>query len=130
MPQPLTLERKFRVRHYECDAYGHVNHANYLRYMQEAAFDASAAAGHDIGCYEALGAWWWIRETAITYYRPLSYDDVVTVQTWVADFKRARSRRAYRFTHIETGDLVAEACSDWVYLDRFDPNIAKQQDNL
>ena len=40
----LTHERTFRVRHYECDSYGHVNHANYLRYMQEAAFDASAAA--------------------------------------------------------------------------------------
>ncbi len=42
------LERAFRVRSYECDGYGHVNHANYLRYMQEAAFDASAAAGYDL----------------------------------------------------------------------------------
>ena len=23
----------FRVRHYECDANGHLNHANYLRYI-------------------------------------------------------------------------------------------------
>ena len=36
----------FRVRHYECDAYGHLNNANYARYMQEAAFDASAAVGY------------------------------------------------------------------------------------
>jgi len=48
---PLIHERAFRVRHYECDAYGHVNHANYLRYMQEAALDASAAAGYDIDWY-------------------------------------------------------------------------------
>ena len=45
-------ERTFRVRYYECDAYGHVNHANYLRYMQETAFDASAAVGYEIARYE------------------------------------------------------------------------------
>ena len=43
----MIHERAFRVRQYECDPYGHVNHANYLRYMQEAAFDASAAVGYD-----------------------------------------------------------------------------------
>ena len=42
---PLKHERLFRVRFYECDAYGHLNNSNYVRYMQETAFDASAAAG-------------------------------------------------------------------------------------
>ena len=50
---PLVHTRNFRVRHYECDAYGHLNNANYLRYMQEAAFDASAAAGYGMLRYEA-----------------------------------------------------------------------------
>ena len=52
---PLTHTRTFRVRHYECDAYGHLNNANYLRYMQETAFDASAAAGYDLERYNKLG---------------------------------------------------------------------------
>ena len=52
---PLTYERAFRVRHYECDAYGHVNHVNYVRYMQEAAFDASAAAGYNMDWYAQNG---------------------------------------------------------------------------
>ena len=41
---PVTHTRTFRIRHYECDRYGHVNNANYIRYMQEAAMDASAAS--------------------------------------------------------------------------------------
>jgi acyl-CoA thioester hydrolase len=77
----LTHERTFRVRHYECDAYGHVNHANYVRYMQEAAFDASAAAGYDVPCYAELNRTWLVRETDITYLVPLSYGDSVTVKT-------------------------------------------------
>ena len=51
---PMTHVRTLRVRHYECDPYGHVNQANYLRYMQEAAFGASAAAGYDLARYEAI----------------------------------------------------------------------------
>ena len=35
----------FRVRQYECDAYGHLNNVNYVRYLQEAIVEAGAAAG-------------------------------------------------------------------------------------
>jgi acyl-CoA thioester hydrolase len=113
---PLTHVRAFRVRYYECDAYGHVNHANYLRYMQEAAFDASAAAGYDLARYAAIGRHWLIRETDIEYIHPLRYGDTVQVKTWVVDFRRVRSRRAYEFRRDGTGELVARASTDWAYL--------------
>lgn len=45
---PLIHTRQFRIRHYECDAYGHLNNVNYLRYMQETAFDASAVRHYTI----------------------------------------------------------------------------------
>ncbi len=114
---PLVQERTFRVRHYECDAYGHVNHTNYLHYMQESALDASAAAGYDTQRYEAMQRQWLIRETDISYLRPLTYGDSVTVKTWVADFLRVRSRRMYELRHSESGEMAAQAHTDWVYLD-------------
>ena len=114
---PFIYERAFRVRHYECDAYGHVNHANYLRYMQESALDASAKAGFDLAYYDAVKRHWLIRETDITYLRPLTYGDTVVVKTWVADFRRVRSRRAYELRQATTHHLVAQAHTDWVYLD-------------
>jgi len=115
---PLVHERTFRVRHYECDAYGHVNHANYLRYMQETAFDASAAAGYDIPRYVSMNRLWLVRETDITYLQPLAYGDSVTVKTWVMDFRRVRSRRAYELRLAATDEPVAQAHTDWIYLDR------------
>jgi acyl-CoA thioester hydrolase len=114
---PLTQVRTFRVRYYECDANGCVNHANYLRYMQEAAFDASAAAGYGMTRYEAMERYWLIRETDIECLHPLRYGDSVQVKTWVADFRRIRSRRAYEFRLAGSGDLVARALTDWVFLD-------------
>jgi acyl-CoA thioester hydrolase len=113
---PLTHTRTFRVRHYECDAYGHVNHANYLRYMQEAAFDASAAAGYDLARYDAIDRYWLVRETEIEYLHPLRYGDSVQVKTYVADFRRVRSRRAYELNLLGSGRPVARAQTDWVFL--------------
>jgi acyl-CoA thioester hydrolase len=114
---PLTHERIFRVRHYECDAYGHVNNTNYLRYMQEAALDASAAAGYDLARYAALGHHWLVRETEIEYLAPLRYGESVRVKTWVEDFRRVRSRRAYELHRTSDHALVARGATEWVYLD-------------
>lgn len=105
------------MRFYECDGYGHLNNLNYLRYMQETAFDASAAVGYDFARYDALGCYWLIRETKIEYLRPLRYGDTVEVKTWVEDFRRVRSRRAYEFRHVPSGKLVARADTDWVLVD-------------
>jgi acyl-CoA thioester hydrolase len=114
---PLTHERTFRIRHYECDVYGHLNNTNYLRYMQETAFDASAAAGYDMARYTEMGRTWLVRQNGIEYTRPLVYGDSVRVKTWVEDFRRVDSRRVYEFWQVEPEVLVARAYTDWVFLD-------------
>jgi acyl-CoA thioester hydrolase len=114
---PLTHRRTFHVRHYECDVDGYVKQTNYLNYMQEAAFDASAAAGYDLARYAAIGRHWLVRETDLEILRPLRYGDSVQVKTWVADFRRVRSRRAYEFRLAESGEQVAQAYTDWVFLE-------------
>ncbi len=62
---PQTHTSTFRVRFYECDAFGHVNNATYLRYMQEAAFDASTAVGYSPAHYAEMNRQWLVRETDI-----------------------------------------------------------------
>lgn len=114
---PLTHSRTFRVRFYECDANGHLSSANYLRLMQETAFDASAAGGYDMYRYDQMQHHWLIRESQIEFLLPLHYNQHVTVTTWIADFRRVTSRRAYEFRLAETGELAARAFTDWVFLD-------------
>ena len=114
---PLTCVRTFQVRHCECDAYGRVSCANYVRYMQESAFDASAAAGYNMARYEAMGQGWLVRETELEVLRPLHYGDSVQVKTYVADFRRVRSRRAYELRLAGSGAWVARAHTDWVFMD-------------
>ncbi len=114
---PLVHQHTFPIRFYECDAHGHVNNANYLRYMQEAAFAASAAAGYDFAQYAALGQSWLIRETEIEFLAPLVYGDTLTIKTWVDDFRRVRSRRMYEFYKNGGNEPIARANTDWIYLD-------------
>jgi acyl-CoA thioester hydrolase len=114
---PLKHTRTFRIRYYECDANSHLNNTNYLRLMQEAAFDASAAAGYGLERYQAMGRFWLIRESQVDFLRPLHYNDVVHVTTWISDFRRVTSRRVYEFHLESSGELIAQASTDWVFMD-------------
>ncbi|GAB4580363.1 MAG: hypothetical protein Fur0022_31030 [Anaerolineales bacterium] len=84
---PLVYEHNFPIRFYECDANRHVNNANYLRYMQEAAFGPLAQAGYGFARYAELGQSWPRRETEIEYLALLRYGDILTIRTWGNDFR-------------------------------------------
>ena len=113
---PLIHRRLFRIRSYECDAHGHLNNANYLQLMQETAFDASAAAGYDMQRYTNMQRHWLIRETNIEFLKPIHTNDPIEVSTWIRDFRRVSSRRAYEFRLAEDGQLAARGVTDWVFL--------------
>lgn len=106
----------FRVRHYECDSYGHLNNVNYVRYMQETALDASAAVGWDAERYQEIGHQWLIRETNIEFLQPLIWNDEVEVTSYVLNFRRVQSQRRYEFRRVSDNALVARADTNWVYL--------------
>lgn len=110
----------FPVRFYECDAYGHLNNAVYLRYMQEAAFNASAALGYDAQRYAELGRAWLARLSEIRYLQPVRYGDSVEVATFVQDFRRVRSLRMYEMRLQGLSNMVASGWTDWVFVDTKD----------
>jgi acyl-CoA thioester hydrolase len=114
---PLTHTRKFRVRYYECDAYGHLNNTNYLRFMQETAFDASEAGGYGLPRYTQMDRLWLVRATEIEYLRPVRYNEVLEVKTWIEGYQRASSWRAYEIRLAGTGELAASAHTNWVFID-------------
>ena len=107
-------DAKFRIRYHECGAFGHVHYADYLRYMQQAAIEGSAAVGYSEERYMELGYLWLAYGSSIEYLAPLVKGDEFTVRTWVHDFRRVRSLRRYDF--YRDGKLVTRANTDWVLI--------------
>ncbi|HLF29104.1 MAG TPA: acyl-CoA thioesterase [Anaerolineae bacterium] len=118
MPKPRTYTRRFRVRSTDCDALGHVNHAVYARYLQEAAIEASADAGYDTAWYDRHALSWLIRRSLIEYLQPARYGDELDIITYVANVRRVRSQRNYAIVRVRDGAPVAQAATDWAFIDQ------------
>ncbi len=86
--------RTFRIRHYECDAYGHLNNTAYLRYLEEVEF-AAGRIGPEL------------RRADMTYVQPLRFGDTVDVTAT----DEAAGNRRYRF--VADGVEVAHAAAAW-----------------
>ena len=87
-------DRTFRVRHYECDAYGHLNHAVYLRYVEEVELDRKEVAFP-------------LRRLEVEYLRPVVFGEEVRVSPGPPDEKVCR----YRF--FAGDEAVATADVGW-----------------
>lgn len=115
---PLKHTFTFPVRFYECDAYGHLNNSNYVRYMQEAAFAAYHALGFNDDNDRKTGILWLIRNTEVEYLKPLRYGDTAAVTTWAENIQRVRLKRMYEVRCQGADELLARGFTDWVLLNR------------
>ncbi len=112
------------------DANGHASNIEFVRWMQEAAVSHADAAGCTAATL-AAGATWVVRSHQVEYLRPAFKDDRIDVRTWVADFRRAFSRRKYEFVRAADQTVLARGETNWVYVEitsgrpkSIPPNIA------
>jgi acyl-CoA thioester hydrolase len=108
---------KLRVRSSELSRDGTVGHAVFLRWFQEAAFEASASLGYDMKKYDEMGAAWLMRGIDVEFLGEAHYPEAIAIKTWVSDFHRVRSHREYEARRASDGALLARARADWVFLD-------------
>jgi len=80
----------FRVRTYECDAYGHVNNAVYLNYLEYGRDRFLEDLGLDYQAVVASGHGIWVAEARLVYQSPAVHAEELTLTTvpheWGAAF--------------------------------------------
>ena len=81
----------FPVRIFDVDVFGELRTPVLLRFVWQAASDASTAVGYDLERYERAGTLWIIRRTRLDWLAPVRYRDELTIRTWVSDIRRVRS---------------------------------------
>ena len=120
-PQVIDGSHRYRSRRraqtYEIDAAQHVNHANYLRWTEQACFDALRVAGHPISRVLADG---WLVLTGgheIEFFHPALEGDSIEIVSWMCELARLRSAWTHEIYHADTGQLLARDYALGVFLD-------------
>ena len=99
------------------DLIGHVNNVQYVQWMQDAAEYHSGLLGWPRARYAALGRHWIIRAHNIEYFHSAFLGQRIFAETWVADFKRIKSWRKFRFVRPEDGVVLAKAATLFIFCD-------------
>ena len=95
----------------------HVNNVEYVRMLQESAIAHTRRNGWAPEELHERGWTWVVRSHFIEYLQPCRAGEEIHLYTWVADFRRIRSQRQYRFVRAADGVVLAKARTDWVFLD-------------
>lgn len=111
----MMHECELRVRTYECDAYGHVNNAVYLNYLEYARHEYLRALGFDYPAVVGAGYGLYVARIEIDYKRPAFTDDRLTVKTWPIKKGAVSGVMTQRVLRNET--LLAEAMVTWAFVD-------------
>src|SRR3954468_6020065 len=101
----------------DIDAYGHVNNAIYLRWLDRAAWSHSTALGLSIADCTRLRRGMAALRIEIDYLRAALPGDRVEVATWIADSDRKlRVTRRFQLRHAADGGTLARAVTQYVCL--------------
>jgi len=119
----------FTVPESAVDQNGHVNNVVYVQWMQDVGIFHFDAIGGTRATADA-GATWVARSHKIEYLKPAFAGEEVTAVTWIANFRRARSLRRYRFPREGDGTLLAEGETDWVFVDASNGRPRKIPDEI
>ena len=98
------------------DQNGHVNNVVYVQWMQDVAILHSDATG-GTQAVQGTGAIWVVRSHTVEYLNPAFAGEEVTALTWIANFRRVKSLRRYKFVRSSDNTLLARGETEWVYVD-------------
>ncbi|NLB64965.1 MAG: acyl-CoA thioesterase [Lentisphaerae bacterium] len=95
----------------------HVNNVEYVRKLQEAAIAHTRHNGWSPEELHQHGWTWVVRSHHIEYLQPCRANQDIALLTWVANFKKIRSLRKYQFIRLADRAILANAQTDWIFLD-------------
>ena len=96
----------------------HVNNIEYVRMLQEAAIAHTRQNGWTPEELHGRGWTWVARSHFIEYLQPCRAGEEIALHTWVSNFRKIRSLRKYRFVRVADGAILANAQTEWAFLDR------------
>ncbi len=107
-----------RVRYAETDQMGVVYHANYLVWFEAARGEFCRDLGVSVPAMEASGVMLPVVEARCRYKRSARYDDLIRVETVLAELKSHSLTFRYRALRDDDGALLVEGTTRHGFCDR------------
>tara|TARA_B100000530_G_scaffold320406_1_gene253723 strand:- start:560 stop:982 length:423 start_codon:yes stop_codon:yes gene_type:complete len=85
----VTAQTHLKVRSYELDSYGHVNHAVYLNYFEAARFEAMEALGLSRSSMFERGLKIYVVRIEVDYLAQVFFGDALTIETTFEKLRRS-----------------------------------------
>ena len=104
-----------KVRFYELDPYGHLNHAGYVQFFETGRVELLEQIGLDLEAFAARGYRFVVTRISTSFDRPVHGGETVTVETEVVELRRASSvwrQRLVRDTEVVARQEVRAAITD------------------
>jgi acyl-CoA thioester hydrolase len=109
---------EINVRTYEMDAYGHVNNAVYLNYLEYARGKLLEDNGFDYNACVAAGYGLWIARVEIDYKAPAHYGETLVIESEAVERKATYGVFKQVIRKLDgTGTVSAQALVKWAFVD-------------
>jgi acyl-CoA thioester hydrolase len=101
-----VVETPIRVRYAETDAMGVVHHASYVVWLEVGRSEWMRRNGSSYADLEASGYHLPVVGLSVRYLAAARYDDLLTLRTWIAEWRSRQVRFGYELTNAEGRCLV------------------------
>ncbi len=102
----MTAHRHhIKVRFYELDPYGHLNHSVYIQFFETGRVELLEQVGLDLESFAERGYRFVVNRINTSFERPVHAGETVTVETEVVELKRASS--IWRQRIVRNGEVLA-----------------------
>jgi YbgC/YbaW family acyl-CoA thioester hydrolase len=113
-----NLTCKMKVRSYELDAYGHVNHAVFLNYYEQARGEYLEQAGLSFGSLWDDGFVFVIVRAEVDYIKPLAMSDQIEISGEIEEIGNTSVTLRQEIYKIPERELISRGRFTAVFLDR------------
>lgn len=107
-PTAITNVTRYRVIYGDTDQMGIVYYANYLRWFERGRSEFLRQIGLPYTAIEQQGFNFPVIEVTCRYTQPARYDDIIKIETTLAEIGRARLAFSYRIGREPDDALLAE----------------------
>jgi len=126
----FTSTTQIRVRYGETDQMGYLYYGNYALYYEVGRAEAIRALGFTYRQLEEMGIMMPVVDLHVQYYRPATYDDLITVKTTLRELPDGPKIQFHSELYNEEGVFLNKGVTTLVFYDPKEKKKTNMPDEL